>query len=126
MHTHKCKKKQNKILLQPLAVMRTWQSQDVCALSRHCELCKQSSWRTSGPEPRTQPLHHTATHTHTHTHITHAYTYTHHTCIYIHTSHMHIHTYAHHDTYIHTTWRVFVVVLVGGSECTCRMSRTNA
>ncbi len=32
------------ILLQPLVVMRTWQSQDVCALSRHCEPCKQSSW----------------------------------------------------------------------------------
>ncbi len=24
--------------------MRTWQSQDACALSRHCEPCKQSSW----------------------------------------------------------------------------------
>ncbi len=24
--------------------MHTWQSQDACALSRHCELCKQSSW----------------------------------------------------------------------------------
>ena len=32
------------ILLLLLAVMRTWQSQDVCALSRHSELCKQSSW----------------------------------------------------------------------------------
>ncbi len=24
--------------------MRTWQSQDACALSRHSKLCKQSSW----------------------------------------------------------------------------------
>ncbi len=32
------------ILLQPLAVMCTWKSQDACALSRHCEPCKQSSW----------------------------------------------------------------------------------
>ncbi len=37
-HTH------TQILLQPLAVMCTWQSQDACALSRHCEPCKQSSW----------------------------------------------------------------------------------
>ncbi len=123
------------ILLQLLAVMLTWQSQDACALSKHCEPCKQSSWtqarnshenrpfltassvgtwsptwtiavswemalnlhlskcqvpnhirvdwwgwweadgkpdgkiawvgyelRTSGPEPRTQPLHHTCIH----------------------------------------------------------------
>ncbi len=120
-----------------LVVTRTWQSQDACALSRHCEPCRQSSWSrarnrrtslssqqvvwapkvppgplllhgkmpwictpanarypitagwtggagrrqmenemencpelglnsgTSGPEPRTQPLHHTHTHTHT-------------------------------------------------------------
>ena len=26
------------------AVMHTWQSQDACALSRHCEPCKKSSW----------------------------------------------------------------------------------
>ncbi len=40
-HMHKCKMQ---ILLQPLVVMRTRQSQDACALSRHCESCKQSSW----------------------------------------------------------------------------------
>ncbi len=137
---------QQKISSYCYAVTRTWQSQDACTLSWHCEPCKQSSWsqarnsqenrpfltasgmgtrsptwtiavhekrpsiftpanarypgwtggrqmenrmeklpelglntRTSGPEPRPQPLHHTATtitHTlykhiqpHTHTHI---------------------------------------------------------
>ena len=113
------------ILLLLLTVTHTWQSQDACALTRHSESCKQSSWSparnsqengsfftasgvgtpevppgpllfmrkglefapqqmpspnhcwweadgkqdgkllgTSGPEPRTQPLHYIDTHTH--------------------------------------------------------------
>ncbi len=33
--------------------MRTWQSQDACALSRHCEPCKQSSWSRARNSRRT-------------------------------------------------------------------------
>ncbi len=155
--------------------MCTWRSQDDCALSRHCEPCKQSSWsrasklageqasphskwyghpkshldhcccmrkrpwictpsnarypitagwtggadrrqmekmpelglnfRTSGPEPRTQPLHYTDTHTCTHTH-THTHTYTH--------THTHIQTHTHTHTHTHTLFTseaIGVVVL---------------
>ncbi len=32
--------------------MHTWQSQDACALSRHCEPCKQSSWSRVGTRRR--------------------------------------------------------------------------
>ncbi len=43
-HVHTLTHSHTHILLQPLAVMHTGQSLDVCALSRHCEPCKQSSW----------------------------------------------------------------------------------
>ncbi len=33
-----------KILFQPLGVMRTWYSQDTCALRSHSDPCKQSFW----------------------------------------------------------------------------------
>ncbi len=45
-HTHAraCTHTKCKISYCHQAVMHTWQSQDACALSRHCEPCKQSSW----------------------------------------------------------------------------------
>ncbi len=49
-HTH------TQILLQLLAVMRTWQSQDACALSRHCEPCKQSSWNRARNSQENKPF----------------------------------------------------------------------
>ncbi len=45
IHTHTHTHTQIKILLLPLGGHATWQSQDACALSRHCEPCKQSSCR---------------------------------------------------------------------------------
>ena len=47
---------QKKILLQPLAVMCTWQSQDACALDRHCEPCKQSSWSQARNSQENRPF----------------------------------------------------------------------
>ncbi len=57
--------------------------------------------RTSGPDPRTQPLHHTATQPHTHTH-TQPHTHTHtdtHTATH---AHSHRHTHSHTRTLTHT------------------------
>ncbi len=42
-HTHTHVKKMT-FSCNLIEVMCTWQSQDACALSRHCEPCKQSSW----------------------------------------------------------------------------------
>ncbi len=36
--------------------MRTWQSQDACALCRHCEPCKQSSWSRVRNSQENRPL----------------------------------------------------------------------
>ncbi len=47
---------QMQILQQPLAVMRTWQIQDACALSRHCEPCKQSSWSRARNSQENRPF----------------------------------------------------------------------
>ncbi len=47
-----------KILLQLLAVIRTWQSQDACALSRQCEPCKQSSWSRAMNSHEKRPFLH--------------------------------------------------------------------
>ncbi len=62
-HTHIYTHTHMQILLQPLAVMRTWQSQDACVL-RQCEPCKQSSWSRARTRRRTG-LTHTLTYTHT-------------------------------------------------------------
>ncbi len=45
-----------KLLLQLLAVMRTWQSQDACALSRHYEPCKQRSWSRARNSQENRPF----------------------------------------------------------------------
>ncbi len=44
------------ILLQSLVVMCTWQSQDACALSIHCEPCKQSSWSRARNSQENRPF----------------------------------------------------------------------
>ena len=36
--------------------MHTWQSQDACALSRHCEPCKQSSWSRARNSQENRPF----------------------------------------------------------------------
>ncbi len=36
--------------------MPTWQSQDACALSRHCESCKQSSWSRARNSQENRPF----------------------------------------------------------------------
>ncbi len=47
---------QMQILLQLLAVMCTWQSQVACALSRHCEPYKQSSWSWATNSQENRPF----------------------------------------------------------------------
>ncbi len=36
--------------------MHTWQTQDACALSRHCEPCKQSSWSQARNSQENRPF----------------------------------------------------------------------
>ncbi len=98
--------------------MRTWQSQDACTLSRHCEPCKQSSWSRArnsqenrafltasggAPEvPSLIQLHaHTYIHSHTRTHI-HSHTRT----------HIHSHTHTYTPTHAHTLERDLVDVFL--------------
>ncbi len=54
-HTHTNTHKLQ-ILFQPLVVMRTWQSQDACALSRHCEPCKKGSWSQARNSQENRPF----------------------------------------------------------------------
>ncbi len=54
-HTHTHVKKMT-FSCNLIEVMCTWQSQDACALSRHCEPCKQSSWSWAWNSQENRPF----------------------------------------------------------------------